>query len=358
MKAIGRLLKAIFRFLVETGIPLLVAAILATVTLMGRAIRRFAKWWAATFKARSRRGKILFGGGSAIAACVVLAFSAAILSPAPEPTAEPVAAVGDAGATPTEEASTNTPQPTDTEEPTQTPTPEPTDTPQSTSTPTQESIQGQQAEVVEIIDGDTIDVQIDGQIQRVRYIGMDTPERGDPFFDEATEANRQLVEGATVRLMMDVSETDQFGRLLRYVYLEDGTFVNAELVRTGFAVVATFPPDVAHQALFSELQAEAREEGRGLWASPVAGATNTPIASQPTPQPQPTSPPATQPPPPPTATEGAVAVCDCSGNIYNCSNFSTHNQAQACYAYCWEQVGSDVHGLDGDSDGLACESLP
>lgn len=87
---------------------------------------------------------------------------------------------------------------------------------------------------------------------------MDTPERGDAFFGEATQANRELVEGETFRLVKDVSETDQFGRSLRYVYLADGTFVNAELVRQGFAQAATFPPDVAHQELFSELQAEAR----------------------------------------------------------------------------------------------------
>ncbi len=95
---------------------------------------------------------------------------------------------------------------------------------------------------------------------------MDTPERGDPFFDEATEANRALVEGQTVFLVKDVSETDRYGRLLRYVYLQDGTFVNAELVKQGFAVIATFPPDVRHQELFLTLQQEAREAGRGLWS--------------------------------------------------------------------------------------------
>jgi micrococcal nuclease len=118
--------------------------------------------------------------------------------------------------------------------------------------------------VTYIVDGDTIDVAVDGTTYRVRYIGMDTPERGDYFFSEATEVNRMLVEGQQVILVKDVSETDRYGRLLRYVYLEDGTFVNAELVRQGYAVIATFPPDVRHQALFLELEREAREAGRGL----------------------------------------------------------------------------------------------
>lgn len=129
-----------------------------------------------------------------------------------------------------------------------------------------EVLEGYLAVVTNIVDGDTIDVSIDGITYRVRYIGMDTPERGDHFFDEATEANRVLVEGETVLLVKDVSETDRYGRLLRYVYLQDGTFVNAELVKQGYALIATFPPDVRHQDLFLELQEEARHAGRGLWA--------------------------------------------------------------------------------------------
>lgn len=129
-------------------------------------------------------------------------------------------------------------------------------------------LDAQAATVTQIIDGDTIDVSQDGQEYRLRYIGMDTPERDEPFYREATAANESLVAGQTILLVKDVSETDRYGRLLRYVYLTDGTFVNAELVRLGFAQIATFPPDVRHQALFQQLQQEAREAGRGLWASP------------------------------------------------------------------------------------------
>jgi len=122
------------------------------------------------------------------------------------------------------------------------------------------------AVVTHVVDGDTIDVVIVTTTYRVRYIGMDTPERGKPFFREATEANRRLVEGRTVQLEQDVSDTDSYDRLLRYVFLDDGTFVNAELVRLGYALVAYYPPDVRHFYLLASLQSEAFHACRGLWA--------------------------------------------------------------------------------------------
>jgi len=105
----------------------------------------------------------------------------------------------------------------------------------------------------------------------VRYIGIDTPETKhptkevEPYGKEASEANRKLVDGKTVRLEFDVQEQDRYGRLLAYVYLEDGNFVNAWLVENGYAVVMTIPPNVKHQELFLKLQREAREAKRGLW---------------------------------------------------------------------------------------------
>ena len=116
-----------------------------------------------------------------------------------------------------------------------------------------------------VIDGDTIELA-DGE--HVRYIGMDTPEMRpvEAYAKAATEANRELVEHETVRLVMDVEERDRYGRVLAYVYVDD-LFVNAELVRRGLAQVATYPPNVRHQDLFLQLQREARESGRGLWAN-------------------------------------------------------------------------------------------
>ncbi|HEX3053997.1 MAG TPA: thermonuclease family protein, partial [Aggregatilineaceae bacterium] len=100
---------------------------------------------------------------------------------------------------------------------------------EDTEKPTLPSSGGETGKVVDIIDGDTIDVRISGEVYRVRYIGVNTPERDDDCYAEATNANADLVEGQTVTLERDVSDTDQYGRLLRYVYVGD-TFVNAALV--------------------------------------------------------------------------------------------------------------------------------
>lgn len=140
------------------------------------------------------------------------------------------------------------------------------------------------AQVVRITDGDTIRVRIGGVERPVRYILINTPETDQPFGVEATAANRRLVEGQTIYLLKDVSETDRFNRLLRYVFLADGTHVNAELVRQGYAQVATFPPDVTREAEMRAAEAEARAAGRGLWATGAsafgaAGAATTTTAN-------------------------------------------------------------------------------
>jgi micrococcal nuclease len=133
--------------------------------------------------------------------------------------------------------------------------------------------------VTRIIDGDTIEVNLSGKLYSVRYIGMDTPETVDPnrpvqpFGLEASAKNKELVSNKTVKLVKDISETDKYGRLLRYIYVGD-LFINAELVRLGYAQVATYPPDVEYQDLFIQLQKEAREAGRGLWGATVSQPTN------------------------------------------------------------------------------------
>jgi len=129
---------------------------------------------------------------------------------------------------------------------------------------------GEQARVTRVVDGDTIEVLMTGTTYKVRYIGVDTPETVDPrrpvgcFGREASERNRQLVEGKTVALENDISETDDFGRLLRYVWV-GGEMVNATLVREGYAMAITYPPDVKYQELFRSLQREAMDAGLGLW---------------------------------------------------------------------------------------------
>lgn len=125
--------------------------------------------------------------------------------------------------------------------------------------------------VVRVFDGDTIELK-NGDV--VRYIGIDTPEGGSSpkcFATEATARNRQLVEGVVVTLEKDVSETDQFGRLLRYVYVE-GALINELLVREGYARVLTIPPDSRHQQTFFAAEQLARLTGVGLWSACTAAA--------------------------------------------------------------------------------------
>jgi len=124
--------------------------------------------------------------------------------------------------------------------------------------------------VVRVVDGDTIHVKLWERVEKVRYIGVNTPEihhptRGEePGGREAAEMNRRLVAGQRVRLELDVRARDRHGRLLAYVWVGD-LMVNAELVRLGYAQVMTVPPNVKHQELFVKLQREARDAGRGLW---------------------------------------------------------------------------------------------
>lgn len=123
--------------------------------------------------------------------------------------------------------------------------------------------------VTRVIDGDTIQLE---NGERVRLIGVDTPETVHPskpieyFGKEASNFTKTLLEGKRVRVDYDVQKRDKYNRLLGYLYLEDGTFVNGELVKQGYARISTYPPNVKYVDLFKELQKEARENNRGLWA--------------------------------------------------------------------------------------------
>jgi micrococcal nuclease len=136
------------------------------------------------------------------------------------------------------------------------------------ATPTADEISG---EVVEVTDGDTIEVSLDGEVEDVRYIGIDTPEV-DPnigvecFGSDASELNRELVEGERVRLVFDAERRDRYDRLLAYIYVGD-TFVNAELVRRGYARTLTIEPNDTFAERFARLAQEAANAGRGLWGA-------------------------------------------------------------------------------------------
>lgn len=142
------------------------------------------------------------------------------------------------------------------------------------------------ASVARVIDGDTIELESG---DRVRYLGVDTPESeanqnlssAEFYGPEATVFNRELVEGQTVLLQRDVTERDDYGRLLRWVFLEDGRLVQAELVRQGYAFVNIIPPDDTFAELLRDLERTARAERRGVWAEfkPIAGGSGDEVPS-------------------------------------------------------------------------------
>ena len=206
-----------------------------------------------------------------------------------------------------------------------------------------ESIEKQELlfRVMKVIDGDTIKLE-NGEV--VRYVGIDTPETVHPskpvqcFGKEASNKNKELVEGKMVRLEKDITDRDKYGRLLRYVWVGD-LFVNDYLTRQGYAYAYTYPPDVKYSEQFIQAQQEARENNRGLWA----GCSDQEEVEETSTPPAETTPPK----------EGII----CSYNAYNCSDFSTHAEAQSVFEYCGG-VSNDIHRLDADKDGLACESLP
>ena len=204
----------------------------------------------------------------------------------------------------------------------------------------------ERAVVIAVVDGDTIKVDRGHGIERVRYIGVDTPETVHPsepvqwMGKEAAAANRALVEGREVVLERDLTERDKYDRLLRYVWVEDPaapsglTMVNLALLAGGFAQVVTYPPDVRYVDLYLAAQREAREQGRGLWAdaAPEAEPTSPPAASVPGSGCDPAYPDVCIPPPPPDLDCGDVAFRR------------------------FKVLPADPHRFDLDFDGIGCES--
>ena len=130
------------------------------------------------------------------------------------------------------------------------------------------------ARVVDVVDGDTIEVELGGEIEDVRYIGVDTPETvapGEPvacFGPEASHANERLVAGEQVRLVFDAEQRDHYGRLLAYVYVEPkDLLVNAELLRRGLARTLTIEPNDSLAERFARIERAAANAGRGLWGA-------------------------------------------------------------------------------------------
>lgn len=208
--------------------------------------------------------------------------------------------------------------------------------------------------VTRVIDGDTIEIESG---DKVRYIGIDTPETKHPskpvgcYGKEAEVKNKDLVEGKKVKLEKDISETDKYGRLLRYIYL-DGVMINELLVKEGYAQASSYPPDIKYQDKFNDAEKKAREEERGLWGevcnslpSPTPTPTPTPTLA-PTYAPKPTVVPIKPTTAPPITTSSYS--CNCSKT---CSNMSSCDEAYYQLNTC------GCSRRDGDSDGVPCENI-
>jgi micrococcal nuclease len=185
----------------------------------------------------------------------------------------------------------------------------------------------QAGQVTRVIDGDTIEVEISGQRFPLRYIGIDTPELNvpdDPAGEQARLENEALVSGKPVLLVRDVSETDRFDRLLRYVFVGE-EFVNYRLVRMGIAEAIRYRPDDACHETFQEAQAAAQTEGLGRWGliTPVARPGDSAC--------DPAYPDVCIPPPPPDL--------DCADVPYR----------------RFRVLPPDPHNFDGDRNGIGCE---
>lgn len=128
-------------------------------------------------------------------------------------------------------------------------------------------------EVTKVVDGDTFYFDNgSAKGEKARLIGVDAPEsravfkKKEGYYGKEAKAYlKKLLIGQQVKLEYDIDREDQYGRALVYVYLENGTFVNAELVKQGYAMVMTVPPNVKYAEMFLQLQQEAREKNRGLW---------------------------------------------------------------------------------------------
>ena len=136
--------------------------------------------------------------------------------------------------------------------------------------------------VVRVVDGDTIVVRIKGVQEKVRLIGADTPETVDPrgsvqcFGEEARAFTKSLLENQIVHLEADTSQDDRdrYGRLLRYVFLNDGTLVNEKIITDGFGHEYTYRRPYKYQTDFKNAELSARESKKGLWASGACGVAN------------------------------------------------------------------------------------
>ena len=211
-------------------------------------------------------------------------------------------------------------------------------------------------DVLKVIDGDTIVVDIRGKKETLRLIGIDAPEIGGSslnkkcFGKEAEEFAKKILSGASVGLENDETqdERDKYVRLLRYVILKDGSNFNKMMIREGLAKEYTYKTPYKYQKEFKNAENEARKAKKGLWSecgddnNHNSGGdedrnSNNSLSSAPI---------------------LGTSDCYCESNKYNCSDFKTHAEAQSIFKCCMKKIGGDIHRLDGNNDSQVCENLP
>ncbi|HOX41133.1 MAG TPA: thermonuclease family protein [bacterium] len=231
----------------------------------------------------------------------------------------------------------------------QTETPKPAEVTQDQSTTTTKTYY----EVVKVVDGDTLDININGTAQRIRLIGVDTPEIVDPripvqcFGKEASDKAKSILTGKKVAIEDDASQgdKDRYDRLLRYVYLEDGTHFNKQMISDGYAFEYTYNVPYRYQLDFKAAEKAARESSNGLWSPSTCNGDHRTA----------------------TVTSSTQSTSSSSANMStnppkistpvddkDCGDFTYQEDAQEFFQA--NDPASDPHDLDRDHDGVACES--
>lgn len=202
-------------------------------------------------------------------------------------------------------------------------------------------------QVTRVVDGDTVKVDINGKEETIRLIGVDTPETVSPskpiecYGPEASNKTKTTLEGKRIKLIADDSQgdKDKYDRLLRYIFLEDGTNFNELLISEGYAHEYTYSKAYKYQSEFKSAEQNAIQSKKGLWADNACLVNNNNTQEE------------------NTNIIPEQGIYNCSANTYNCSDFKTQSEAQAVFDYCMGIIGIDIHKLDGDNNGTACESI-
>lgn len=208
--------------------------------------------------------------------------------------------------------------------------------------------------VTKVVDGDTITISKDGSSATLRLIGIDTPETVHPskpvecFGAEASNKAKSLLSGKYITLETDDSQGtyDRYQRMLAYVYLPDGTMFNKYMISEGYAYEYTYGTPYKYQNEFKQAENSAKQNKKGFWADGVCE-EEAPAPVQTTTQ---------------TTTNSSsnsinTGNYSCSSDTYNCGDFATQSEAQNVFDVCGG-VSNDIHRLDADGDGIACETLP